>query len=209
MGPIIVFDRLHPRGERRPYRCATFRVKQAVDPDDPILRIADMQVAALVRAVSLGQGPRGIHAMFEVLGDRRELAGVHRLRGFEEVAFFGSHRFGADILGGSSDDRDVLVAEVAPRKGFFGLGQALELLADLNPLGGGASRQLAFPLQPGDDAQRAVGSVFARPVEAAHSRGERRFQGVDADLANLDKQLAEFGPVSFVYAGGDAVDGRL
>ena len=168
-----------------------------------------MQVAALVRAVSLGQGPRGIHAMFEVLGDRRELAGVHRLRGFEEVAFFGSHRFGADVLGGPSDDRDMLVAEVAPRKRFFGLGQALELLADLNPLGGGASRQLAFPLQPGDDAQRAVGSVLTGFVEPAHPGCEGRLQRVDSDFADLDQQLAEVRPLGLLSASQYDFDGGL
>ena len=38
-----------------------------------------------------------------------------------------------------------------------------------------APRQLAFPFQPGSDAQRAVGSVFAGPVKAAHPGGERCF----------------------------------
>src|SRR2546426_7680235 len=54
VGPIVVFDRLHLSGDRRPYRCATFRVQQAVNPDDSIVRIADVQITALVSAVRLG-----------------------------------------------------------------------------------------------------------------------------------------------------------
>ena len=75
---IVILDWLHQFSQRRAHGCATLRIEQAVQPDDAVLRLSDVQVAALVSAVRLRQRARGIDAMFEVLGHRRELAGVHR-----------------------------------------------------------------------------------------------------------------------------------
>ena len=98
-----------------------------------------MEIPAFIGTVRLGQSARGVDAVLEVLRHRRELARIHRLGGPEQAAFFTSDRSGPQVFSGPRHHRDVLVTEVAASKGCFGLWQAFQLFADLDPLGSGAS----------------------------------------------------------------------
>ena len=103
----------------------------------------------------------------------------------------------------------MLVAKVATSESLFRLWQTFQLLADFNPFGGGASRQLALPFQPGGDAQRAIGGVLTRFVEPAHAGCEDRFQRVDSNFADQDQQLAELRSFGFLSVNRHPFDGSL
>jgi hypothetical protein len=105
------------------------------------------------------------------------------------------------------DDSHVLISQLAARKGGFSPWKLLEVLAYLDPLGGGATRKIALPLQPGGNTQRAVGRVLARLVETADTAGEDRLQRIDACLADEDQQLTQFGTIGILHTGGDFLDG--
>ena len=131
-----------------------------------------MEIAPLVGAIGLGQCTSGIYPVFEILGHPDELAGVHRFSSLEQGGFGLPHRRCPDMLSRSSHDRDMLVAELAPSKGLFGLRQVVQLTGYADSLGRRTSGEPALPAQPGNDANRSIGSVLTGRVEAAEPAGE-------------------------------------
>ncbi len=87
--------------------------------------------------------------MLEVLGDRGELTGVHRLGRLQQVGFFFAHGGYADVLRGAGQDSNVLVPNRPGDECRRSLGQLLQLARDFDPLGRGAAREFALPAQPG------------------------------------------------------------
>ena len=104
-----------------------------------------------------------------------------------QSALFLSHRGGPDVLGRPRDQRHVLVAQIAAGEGRLGLGQLLQLTSDFHALGGRTTRELALPLEPGDEGHRAIRRELAGLVEAPHPSGEGGLQRVDAAFADLDQ----------------------
>jgi len=102
----------------------------------------------------------------------------------------------------------MLEPEVAAGKGLSGPWQVFQLFADLNALGGGTSRQLALPFEPGGYAQRAVGGILTGLVEPAHPGDEGGFQRVDPGLANQDEQLTELRTVGLLGTSCHQLHGR-
>ena len=94
------------------------------------------------------------------------------------------------MLRGAGQNRDMLVADVAVGERRTRLGQLLELARDFDPLHGRPAREFALPAQPGRQREGAIGLVFARLVEATHTRGEGGLQRVNARLPDLDERLA-------------------
>jgi flagellar biosynthesis protein FliR len=74
---LLVLDRLHERLQSGAKSRATLRIEQAVEPDQAIDGLTEVQVTALVSAVRLGQRACRIDAVLEVLRHCRELARVH------------------------------------------------------------------------------------------------------------------------------------
>jgi len=188
--PIVLFARQHEGVQRRPQGRAALGIEQAIQPDQPVHRLAQVQIAPLVRPVGLRQRAFGVDPVLKVFCDTGELAGVVGLRCLQQGRLGLAHGTGAQMLGSPGDHRDVLIADVAAGKRFSGLRQLLELARDPNPLGRGAARQLATPLQPGDDGKRPVGGIFAGIIEPPEPVGEDRLERVDARFPDLDQALA-------------------
>src|SRR6266568_801098 len=189
--PGVVLDRLHERLQRRAQGRATLNVEHAVEPNQPIDRLADVEIAPLIGPVRLRQRAGGIDPVLEVLRHRGELARVHRLGRLEQVRLFLAHCRGPHMFRGAGQDGDVLVANVAVGERRPGPGQLLELARDLHPLHGGAAREFAFPAQPGRQRERAVGFVLARLVETAYATREDGFQWINAGFPYLDQRVAK------------------
>src|SRR2546423_748343 len=102
-------------------------------------------------------------------------------------------------------DGHMLIAQLAPGKGLFRLGQLIQLTGDANPLGRRTGGKPALPTKPGNDADRPVGHVLTRPVEAAEPAGEQRFGTVD-DLTALDQRLSEGGAFEAIQPGRDIAE---
>src|SRR5439155_11315545 len=75
----VVLDRLHKRLQGRSQRRAALDVEHAVEPDQAVLRLRDVEIASLVRVVRFGESAGRIDAVLEVLRDGHELPGIHRL----------------------------------------------------------------------------------------------------------------------------------
>ena len=187
----VILDRLHERLQRGAQGRASLGVEQAIEPDQAILWLADVQVAPQVGVIGLGQRPGGVDPVLEVLGHAGELARVHRLSRLQQARLFFAHRGRPDVLGGAGHDGDMLVAQVAVGEGRLGPGQLLQLVRDLHPLRGGGARELAAPAQPLRQREGAIGLVLARPVEAAHAIGEHGLEWVDTRFPDLDQPFAQ------------------
>src|SRR3982075_1774692 len=96
----------------------------------------------------------------------------------------------------------MLVTEVPVRKGRLGSRQLVELARDLHPLGGRAARELALPLEPGDQGQRAVRRILPRLVEPPYPAGEDRLQRIDAAFPDLDQAFAQCRAIGFYHPRG-------
>jgi len=125
--------------------------QEAVYAYQAVLRLANVKVAPLVRAVGLRQRTFGVDPVLKVFRDSGKLARIMHLRRLQQARLGLTHRAGAHMVSRPGDHRHVLIAEVSPGKRFFGLGQLFELAGDPNPFGRRAARELAPPLQPGDD----------------------------------------------------------
>ena len=150
-----------------------------------------MQIAPLVRPVGLRQRAFGVDPVLKVFCDTGKLARVVGHRRLEQARLGLAHGTGAQMVGSPGDHRHVLIAEVTASKRLSGPGQLLQLPGDPDPFGCGTARQLASPLQPGDDGERAVGGIFAGIIEPAEPVGEDRLARVDARFPDLDQTLAQ------------------
>ncbi len=65
VAPVIILGWLYQCGERNPHGGSAFGIKQPIDAHDSTLGLADVQIAALIGAVRLGQGGRGIDAVLK------------------------------------------------------------------------------------------------------------------------------------------------
>jgi len=119
--PVGAFGRRHQGVERAAQRRPAYGVQQAVEPDQAIQRLADLEVPPGMCAVRLGQGAGRVDPMLEVLGDPGELARIHRPGRFEQHRFFLAYGGTPHVLGGPGDHGDVLIAELATGKSLLGL----------------------------------------------------------------------------------------
>jgi hypothetical protein len=74
----VILDRCHEFLQGAAERRAALGIEHAIEPHHAVLRLADVEVPALVRVVRFGEGPRGVDPVLEILGDGGELARVHR-----------------------------------------------------------------------------------------------------------------------------------
>jgi hypothetical protein len=74
---VVILDRLRQPRQGRPHRRSAFGVEQPIDAHHASYRLPDVEVAALIGTVRLGQGGGGIDAVFKALDDGRELSRVH------------------------------------------------------------------------------------------------------------------------------------
>ena len=124
--------------DRRPDDGTGVRSHLALDPDQPIHRLANLQIAPLVRPVRLDQCALRIDLVLEALGDAGELPGVHLLGGLEQHVLRLAHLGCPHVLGSPGHRDRVLIADLAAGQRFFRSRQLLELPGGLHVLGRGA-----------------------------------------------------------------------
>ena len=214
-GALVALRGLGIRLDRRPDDGAGVRSDLTLDPDQAAHRLADLQVAPLVRPVGFGERALGIHLVFEVLGDANELPGIHAFRGLEQHRLRFANLRGPDMFGGPGHRNRVLVADLAASQRFFRSRQLFQLPGCLQVLGRRTGGQLAMRAQPRHHAQRPVSPVAARLLEAASRLAVDRLDPVD-DLATPDDRGAELAPrllrqpaPQIPDRGLDPLEGRL
>ncbi len=171
-------------------------INQTVDPDSAIKWFSDMQVAPLMRTVRLGQDGPSVDAVLEVLRHAGELTRICCYRRPQELRFLFANRTHAHVLRGAGQHGYMLITNIAIGERLLRFWQVLELAADGEPFSRCTARELAIRAQPRDDADRAVGRVLPRLVEAPYAFGENGLQRVDPGLANQDQGLGKNRPVS-------------
>ena len=206
--PIVVFTRRGLPIDGPAQNRSGLAVEETVDPHQPTDRVTDVEVAALVRPIRFVQRRLLINPVFKVLGEPDQLSWIHGLGRFQERSLDLPDLVGADMVRSARQDGHLLIADLAPPEGVLGLGQLVELPCHGQPLGRGATRELALPPHPVQRPKGSILGVLTRGVEAAQPIGKSCLERVDAGLTNLDEGLTQDGSFRLGHQPSHLLIGR-
>ena len=150
-GPFVVLlRRWHQCAERRLERSGAFGIEQAFQVHQPVLDVADVEIAARIAAVGLRQRRRVIDAILERLRDLGKTARIHALGGLQQVGLLALDCRRTHFLRRARQQGHMLVAHIAAREGLPGLRELFQLARDRHPLHRGPTGKLGLPAQPVD-----------------------------------------------------------
>jgi hypothetical protein len=169
---------------------AALGVESAVEVEDTIEGLAQVEVAALVLVAVVGESAVGVDTVAEVAGEAAEVLGVEVGGGLEQVGLGAAGGLQADLLGGAGDDGGVVAVDLALGEGLLGGWQLWELASQADLLGGGAWGEAAGGAEEGGGVGEVEGGEGAGAVEGGDRAVELGFQGV-AEAAEVDQALGQ------------------
>ena len=165
-------------------------VEQAVEHEEAVEGLAEVQPAPLIGAIGVGQGAVGIQAVAQVPAHQAQAAGIQLAGGLDQDRL----RLGAGGrphgFGCAGDHRRMPEADLAAGEGLGGLRQLLQVAGDAHLLGGLPGGEPAVGAQPGGGAEGAGGGVGLGALEGPEGAAELGFQLVDA-LAEGQQAVGE------------------